>query len=43
MLFALENVEFTDKRLTQEEFAAVKADLPSGQLPLLEIEGKSKN
>ena len=43
MLFALEKIDFIDKRLTQEEFAEVKADLPNEQLPLLEIEGKRKN
>jgi len=38
-ILAYAGVDFVDKRLGRDEFAALKATLPYKQLPLLEIEG----
>uniref|UniRef100_A0A1I7TDA8 glutathione transferase n=1 Tax=Caenorhabditis tropicalis TaxID=1561998 RepID=A0A1I7TDA8_9PELO len=37
-LFHLAGVEFEDHRLTEEEFAALKPNLPTGQVPILYID-----
>ncbi|CAJ0564184.1 unnamed protein product, partial [Mesorhabditis spiculigera] len=38
-LFALAGVEYEDKRITFEEWPALKSSTPFGQLPLLEVDG----
>ncbi|VDL65977.1 unnamed protein product [Nippostrongylus brasiliensis] len=38
-LFILADQEYEDVRLTREEFAALKPNLPFGQVPILEIDG----
>ncbi|VDL82003.1 unnamed protein product [Nippostrongylus brasiliensis] len=38
-LFILADQEYEDVRLTREEFAALKPNLPFGQVPVLEIDG----
>ncbi|CAM9821375.1 unnamed protein product, partial [Laminaria digitata] len=32
-------LEWEDKRLTKEEFGALKPSLPNGQVPILEVDG----
>ncbi|ETN80926.1 glutathione S-transferase protein [Necator americanus] len=39
-IFALADQEFEDVRLDKEQFAKVKPDLPFGQVPVLEVDGK---
>lgn len=39
LAFKLNGVDFEDKRISFEEFGALKGSLPLGQLPILEIEG----
>ncbi|KAL6736811.1 hypothetical protein Aduo_007118 [Ancylostoma duodenale] len=39
-IFALAGQEFEDVRLTKEQFAPVKPNMPFGQLPVLEVDGK---
>ncbi|KHJ84815.1 glutathione S-transferase protein [Oesophagostomum dentatum] len=39
-IFALAGQDFEDVRLTHEQFASVKQDMPFGQLPVLEVDGK---
>lgn len=41
LLFAAGGVKFTDKRVEFAEWASLKAQAPIGQLPYLEIDGKS--
>lgn len=38
-LFYLGDVSFEDFRVSREEFKSLKSNLPSGQLPVLEIDG----
>uniref|UniRef100_A0A1I7TDA7 glutathione transferase n=1 Tax=Caenorhabditis tropicalis TaxID=1561998 RepID=A0A1I7TDA7_9PELO len=38
-LFVLADVEFEDNRLTIEEFQKLKPTLPSGQVPILHVDG----
>ncbi|KAF1757920.1 hypothetical protein GCK72_014377 [Caenorhabditis remanei] len=38
-LFVLADVEFEDNRLTVEEFQKLKPTLPSGQVPILSVDG----
>lgn len=43
LLFTLGKVEFNDKRMTFDEWRAadsLKAQMPFGQLPVLEVDGK---
>jgi len=39
LIFAYAGVDFTDERLSREEFAAIKGKLPFGQMPLLNFKG----
>ncbi|ETN82801.1 glutathione S-transferase protein [Necator americanus] len=39
-IFALAGREYEDVRLTHEQFAAARPNLPFGQLPVLEVDGK---
>jgi len=39
MLLKIGNVEFTDTKLSQEEFAKLKPELPLGQVPVLKVDG----
>ncbi|KAG7401921.1 hypothetical protein PHYBOEH_009501 [Phytophthora boehmeriae] len=40
LTFYIGGVPFEDKRLSHEEFAAMKDSLPLGQLPVLEVDGQ---
>lgn len=40
MLFAVAGVPFEDKRISQEEWPALKSKTPSGSMPLLEVDGQ---
>lgn len=39
LAFFMSGVQFEDVRLTHEEFATIKASLPYGQVPILEVDG----
>ena len=39
-IFAQAGVEYEDNRVTMEEFGKLKPTLPSGSLPVLEVDGK---
>ncbi|KAJ1351580.1 hypothetical protein KIN20_007656, partial [Parelaphostrongylus tenuis] len=39
-LFALGDQPYEDVRLSKEQFASLKASLPFGQVPVLEVDGK---
>jgi len=41
LIFAEAGVEYEDKRLSREEFAALKPNLPFGQVPVLEWQGNT--
>ena len=38
MLFALADVEYTDRRMEREEWPAIKPTTPFGQVPMLEVD-----
>eukprot|EP01066_Platyproteum_vivax_P009699 Platyproteum_vivax@DN4286_c0_g1_i1.p1 len=40
MCFHIGKIPFEDNRLTNEQFGKLKGDLPLGQLPILEVDGK---
>ncbi|KAE9552229.1 hypothetical protein FO519_004573 [Halicephalobus sp. NKZ332] len=40
LMFHYAGVEFTDKKVTPEQWAAMKPLTPYGQLPILEVDGK---
>lgn len=40
-IFAQAGVEYEDKRVTGEEFGKLKPTLPTGSLPVLQVDGKS--
>jgi glutathione S-transferase len=39
LVFAAAGVEFTDKRVEFEDWPALKAESPLGQMPFLEVDG----
>ncbi|KAJ1370327.1 hypothetical protein KIN20_032024 [Parelaphostrongylus tenuis] len=39
-LFALADQQYEDVRLSREEFASIKSNMPFGQVPVLEIDGE---
>ena len=41
LIFAQAGVEYEDKRVSKEEWAQLKPTTPTGQLPLLEVNGKT--
>ena len=41
IIFAQAGVEYEDKRLSGEEWAQLKPSTPTGQLPILEVDGKT--
>jgi len=41
LLFVLADVKYTDNRVERGDFPALKESLPTGQIPTLEVEGKS--
>ena len=41
LIFAQAGVEYEDKRVSKEEWAQLKPTTPTGQLPLLEVDGKT--
>nr|XP_022338768.1 glutathione S-transferase-like [Crassostrea virginica] len=41
MLFAVAGVAFEDRRISQEEWPALKPKTPSGSMPLLEVDGQT--
>ena len=41
LVFAQAGVEYEDKRVTMEEWAQLKPSTPTGQLPILEVDGRS--
>lgn len=41
LIFAQAEVEYEDVRLTSEEWAELKPSTPTGQLPLLEVDGRT--
>eukprot|EP01066_Platyproteum_vivax_P009700 Platyproteum_vivax@DN4286_c0_g1_i2.p1 len=40
MCFHIGKIPFEDNRLTKEQFGKLKPDLPLGQVPILEVDGK---
>lgn len=40
IMLALGDIEFEDKRVSREEWMALKPSTPQGQLPILEVDGK---
>ena len=41
LILAQAGVSYEDKRIEKEEWPALKASLPMGQLPVLEVDGKT--
>jgi len=41
LILAQAGVDYEDKRIEKEEWPALKASLPMGQLPVLEVDGKT--
>ena len=41
LIFAQAGVAYEDKRVSKEEWAQLKPTTPTGQLPLLEVDGKT--
>ena len=41
LVFAQAGVEYEDKRVTMEEWAQLKPSTPTGQLPILEVDGRA--